>query len=166
MPPSKEAHGAMKGNVVLLTLLSFIIVGCGSVINSGPGIWSASIPDFPTQLLGFAGPAYPLITHDASGWDHNGIGAPSNVMMINGEYWLCYAGYPTSAMSSQSIGCASGPQLTALQPYFGNPVFTNSQPWWAAACIEGPMFWWDGALTNPLTHIYMQFDGYFASCDG
>jgi hypothetical protein len=159
----------MKQDLVLLGAFSFVVAGCGAIIGSGtinPGIWSSSIDGFPTQLLGFSGSAAPLIAHDGSAWDAHGIGAPSNVMTINGEYWLCYAGYPTSVMSSQSIGCASGPQLTALQPYSGNPIFTNSQPWWAGACIEGPMFWWDGPLTNPSTHIYMQFDAYFASCDG
>ena len=28
------------------------------------------------------------------------------------------------------------------------------------------MFWWDGALTDPSTRVYMQFNGYYASCDG
>lgn len=126
---------------------------------SGSG--SSSTPSgFPQQILGFSGPATAFVP-DGLAWDSYGIGGPSNAIFVKGEYWVAVSGYTTSATSSgQAIGLWHGPSLSALVPYSGNPVITNTAPAWSAACIEGPDLNADTA-----GNIYISFNGYSSACD-
>ena len=119
----------------------------------------AGVVGFPQQLLGFQGQTQPIFSHDTSTWDASGIGAPSNTIFINGEYWLCYAGYPDAGFHSQTIGCAHATQLNYMLPYAGNPVIVNTHPSWANACIEGPVMYVESGT------VYMFFNGYPTACD-
>lgn len=134
----------------------------GSVTLNGDFTVSSTLAaGFPQQLLGWTSYSYsPVFTHDSSSWDAGGLGAPSNVIYLKGEYWVCYGGYASSSLSSgQAFGCASGNSLGDLKAYSGNPVLTNSAPSWASTCIEGPMLYVEGG------YVYMLFDGYSSTCD-
>ena len=129
----------------------------GSTVFNG-GLASTDFPGFPQKLLGFSGSYSQVVSHDSNSWDANGLGSPSNAIFINGQWWYCVSGYPTSAYFSESIGCLSGP-LASPTMYSGNPVFTNSSPPWASTCIEAP----DLLVQNGI--VYMFFIGFSGTCD-
>ena len=114
---------------------------------------------FPKQLLRFEGP-YAAFGPDGKAWDAYGIGGPSNVLFVNGNYWICVSGYPSAGFTAQAIGCWYGPGPMSLKPYPGNPVLTNSHPHWAASCMEGPDLNTDGE------RVYVSYLGFSSTCDG
>ena len=133
----------MIRRVFLAALFCFGVCGCGE------GVFPPTVPlNFPKQLLSFTGPTAAFGV-DGKAWDAYGIGGPSNLLLLNGNYWMCVAGYPSAGFTAQAIGCWYGPDLTALKPYAGNPVLVNSHPAWAASCIEGPDLNTDG------TNVYV-----------
>ncbi len=128
-------------------------------------------PGFPQQLLGMSGtqtsnsaPQTPTIVPDGLSWDANGIGGPSAVIFVKGEYWECTTGYPSASLSSAvSFGCWHGNDLTQMVPYSGNPIYTPATSTWNAACNEGIDLGTDG------TNVYVSWVGFTttgAGCDG
>ncbi len=127
----------MLPKVGALLFVCVCLLGCGSGVSTVGFTPEIPVPDgFPRQLLSFAGPsaAFGL---DGKAWDAYGIGAPSNTVLINGNYWMCVAGYPSAGFTSQSIGCWYGNDLNHLQPYAQNPIVTNNQTG-SFACFESP----------------------------
>ena len=113
---------------------------------------------FPSELRSFSGPmkAFGL---DGKSWDSVGIGAPSNLLYVNGNYWMCVSGYTADGPISHTVGCWFGPSPTSLKPYPGNPVLVNNRPKWAADCIEAPDLNTDGV------NVYMSYVGFGVGCD-
>ena len=113
---------------------------------------------FPEQLKQFSGPQV-AFTVDGKAWDAHGIGGPSNVVYLGGNYWVCTSGFAGEGNVSQAIGCWFGPELTSLKPYPGNPILVNSFPKWAVSCIEGPTF----NVVNDT--VYLSYVGFSTNCD-
>lgn len=126
-------------------------------------VTNTDVAGFPQQLLGFSGQYDPVVTHDSAAWDANGLGAPSNTVFLNGKYWVGSAGYPTTAMSSQSFGVYSGQRLGSLAPYSGNPIFTSAGA--TGSCAEGPIFFVDGDPSIATTPVYLLYNYYPSACD-
>lgn len=153
--PPAGVSGLFKAGIVLLFCLT--LCGCRrrrvDVGAVGP------VPaGFPRQLLSFSGPA-PAFAPDGKAWDSFGIGAPSNVLLLQGTYWVCTQGYTAAGNISQAIGCWSGPNLTSLKPYPGNPILVNPNLSWTVSCIEGPDFNTDGK------NVYMSYVAFSQNCD-
>ncbi len=144
-----------KAGLILLSCL--LLSGChrGRVKVGSIGPVPAG---FPRALLSFSGPI-PAFGLDGKAWDSFGIGAPSNVLLLNGTYWVCTQGYTSEGNISQSIGCWFGPSLTSLKPYPGNPVLVNPNLPWTVSCIEGPDLNTDGK------NVYMSYVAFSQNCD-
>lgn len=139
-------------------LVCLLLCGCHRGRVHVPGGIGPVPAGFPRQLLSFSGPV-PAFVPDGKAWDSYGIGAPSNVLKVNGVLWVCTQGYTSEGNISQAIGCWSGPDLTQLKPYPGNPVMVNPNLPWTKSCLEGPDLNTDGK------NVYMSYVAFSQNCD-
>lgn len=69
-----------------------------------------------------------LLSKDAVGWDSGAMATPGAFMSSSGTIYVFYAGFPLGG-THMSIGYASGPSMTTLQKFAGNPVHGPSSGW-------------------------------------
>ena len=140
-------------------------VGTPQIADGSGGLKAGISPPsgFPQSLLGFSGPQPAQgITNTSVG--AFGLGDPSDILFIRGEYWVCAVDYPSSGFHSQRVDCWHSPNLYGNWiAYSGNPVVTNDQTaTWRAACIEGP----DLNISTDQQTVFMNILGFSSNCDG